>query len=92
MEANLDPKCALKSLYKRDESCVGEFRESIASFTSILAMVDRSVLSQFWSIQIFCNDEPLDFKCDIHSIMRSLLCNERGFLRIIDHILIKIDL
>lgn len=90
MEANLDPKCAFKSLYNRDESCVGEFRESIASFTSILAMLERSIFSQFWSV--FCNDEPLDFKCDIHSIMRSLLCNERGFLRIIDHILIKIDL
>lgn len=37
-------------------------------------------------------DEPLDFKCDVHSITRSLLCNERGFPRIIDHILIKIDL
>ena len=86
MEANLEPKRAFSSLYKRDESCVGEFRESIASLTSIPVMLGRAIFSQFWSI--FCNDQPLDFKCDI----QSLVCNKRGFLRIIVHILIKIDL
>lgn len=66
------------------------FGKSTTSLASIPAMLGRSIFSQFWSI--FCNDESLDFKCDIHSIMRSLPCNERVFLRIIDHILIKIDL
>lgn len=90
MEAILEPKRAFSSRYKRDKNCVGEFGESTASLTSIHAMLGRSIFILFWSI--FCSDEPLDFKCDVHSIMRSVLCNERGFPRIIDHILIKIDL
>lgn len=80
MDINLEPKRAFISRYIRDENFVSSLR-------NIPTMPGYSIFSQFWSI--FCNNELLDFKCDIHSIMRSLFCNERGFLRIIDHMLIK---
>lgn len=89
MEVILELKCVFSLCYKCDKNCVGEFGEFIVSFISIYVMLGCFIFILFWSI--FCSDELFDFKCDVYLNMRFLFCNERGFLRIIDYIFIKID-